>query len=173
MLFTMQTYLCTTFFVNNVNTLMHDTLQGRSQHPLRIIQQAVNLAQQAYAAPQPVGCARTVRKELKGQEKLRVLLGQRFGLQNVLTEGQVIVGANLNGRYDLVVHKSVVIELKNLTSALNKGHVTQIKEYMMALKCKHGVLINFPKNERSNVDAERVILEDDGVTTIAVLHALE
>lgn len=152
---------------------MHNLLQGRSQDPLRIIQQAVNLAQKAYAAPQPVGCARTVRLELKGQLKLRALLGQRFGLHNVLTEGQVVVGANLNGRYDLVVLNTVVIELKNLTSALNKGHVTQIKDYMMALNCKHGVLINFPKTERSSIDAERITMEDDGSTSRTTLHALE
>lgn len=66
----------------------------------------------------------------------------------------------------------VEIELKNVAE-LKKPDVTQIKEYMKALWCKHGVLINFPKNGRSSVNAERVIIEDDGVTSTAILHALE
>jgi len=132
------------------------------QNPRLIIQKVVDLAQVAYADFEPTGCNRVIRKELVGQSKLKDLLDKVYGSDSVLTEGQVPINVNLNGRYDLFVNNVVVVELKNVTR-LQKNHGTQIREYMSKLRCHHGVLINFPKDGATSISATRFIYEDFGV----------
>ena len=137
-------------------------LQDAKHNLLLVIQDAVELAQAAYADEAPEGCGRIVRKELKGQQKLRQRLLDA-GYESVLTEGQVPIAVTLDGhlkgRYDLLIDGNVVLELKN-ASKLNDQHVTQISEYMTALGVQHGVLINFPKDARTAIDAKEVIFKN-------------
>ncbi|KAL0043895.1 hypothetical protein WJX82_003042 [Trebouxia sp. C0006] len=133
-----------------------------AQDPRLIIQKVVDLAQVVYVESEPTGCNRVIRKELVGQSKLKDLLDKVYGSDKVLTEGQVPININLNGRYDLFVNDVVLVELKNVTR-LQKTHGTQIREYMSKLRCHHGVLINFPKDGATSISAMRFIYEDFGV----------
>ena len=145
-------------------------LQETNRHdPKRIIQKAVDLAQVAYAAAEPRGCNREIRRELKGQLKLKELLLEHY--DKVLTEGQVPVAVNLKGRFNLFVEKSVVVELKNV-GQLARPHATQIREYMSKLKCPYGVLVNFPNDGKTSVEAKRFIYKDFATEPdVRVLHA--
>ena len=93
--------------------MIHFVTKCVLQDPRLIIQKVVDLAQVAYADFEPRGCNRVIRKELVGQSKLKDLLGEVYGSDSVLTEGQVPINIDLNGRYDLFVDDVVVVELKN------------------------------------------------------------
>lgn len=145
-----------------MGALIHFVTKCLLQDPRLIIQKVVDLAQVVYVESEPTGCNRVIRKELVGQSKLKDLLDKVYGSDKVLTEGQVPININLNGRYDLFVNDVVLVELKNVTR-LQKTHGTQIREYMSKLRCHHGVLINFPKDGATSISAMRFIYEDFGV----------
>ena len=126
-----------------------------------MIQEVVNLAQRVYKDPAPDGFGRTLTREKAGQEKLKQRILSDTAHQSVLTEKQVVLyeDLDLRGRSDLFVDDSFVVELKNVKS-LRPADETQLLDYMRALKCRYGVLINFPNDRHPCIVAKMFWKED-------------
>lgn len=67
-----------------------------------------------------------------------------------------------NLRADLIVNKSLIVELKAV-KALTPGMQTQVKKYLQLLDLSQGLLVNFPQKEDSS-DCEIVLVESSGIS---------
>lgn len=149
-------------------------LQEAASNPEDIMQEVVDLAQAVYAGPAPDGCGRVIRRELKGQRKLLGAL-KDAGYGSVLTEKEVPIDVttDIKGRYDLFIDGIVVVELKNVGKLNDNKHRTQIRDYMGQLGCMHGVLVNFPNDGSTAVEAKQFTYTAGcAEPTVKTLHAI-
>jgi hypothetical protein len=107
-----------------------------------------------------IECVKNVNKTLGNYYKENVYqaaLSVELNLMGILIQNEVVMPINYKGvsvgyeRADIVVYSKdvkpeFIIELKSQNTKLSQKEISQLRKYILNLKCEKGLLVNFQEN---------------------------
>lgn len=107
-----------------------------------------------------IECVKNVNKILGNYYKENVYqaaLSVELNLMGILIQNEVVMPINYKGvsvgyeRADIVVYSKdgkpeFIIELKSQNTKLSQKEISQLRKYILNLKCEKGLLVNFHEN---------------------------